>query len=106
MGYCTLTQLKEILKIDADDTSSDDELAGCIKSADAKIDNKLAEVDLTVPSTTPQSIIDASSHYAAWIFRRRLDPTGAEAFKAEAEEFLQDYINAEKTDPGFRVVQA
>ena len=52
------------------------------------IDSELAKHDLTVPDSTPQLILDASAHFAAWLFRHRRDPAGAAAFKEEAETFL------------------
>ena len=47
-----------------------------------------------------------SPQLEAWLFRRRRDPAGAEAFWVEADKFLQVYINAEKTDVPFKVVNA
>jgi hypothetical protein len=79
------------------------EIEACITGADALIDSKLEPYGLTVPDVTPQNILDASAHYAAWLFRKRRDPTGADAFKEEAEEFLQAYIESAGELP-FKVV--
>jgi hypothetical protein len=63
----------------------------------------LSRFDLTVPDTTPQTIIDASAHMAAWLFRRRRDLVGAEAFYAEAMKFLEVYAS-DAGEPAFKVV--
>jgi hypothetical protein len=89
--------------LQTEDATFETEIEGCITSADAFIDSELDKYDLTVPSSTPQVITDASAHFAAWLFRHRRDPTGAAAFKEEAEVFLQSYIECE-TEVAFRVV--
>ncbi len=95
MAYCEADDVKPILQIAAEDETFDTELAACVTSADAWIDKKLAVHDLAVPDSVPQLIEDASVHFAAWLFRKRRDPTGADAFKAEAEEFLNTYLEDE-----------
>ncbi len=95
MANCEADDVKPILQIAAEDTAFDAELEMCIDSADAWIDKKLEVHDLSVPAEVPQLIKDASVHFAAWLFRKRRDPTGADAFKAEAEEFLDIYIEDE-----------
>lgn len=105
MPYCTIDYLKPILQIDQDDLAYDAELEACIVSADALIDSMLKREDLSVPASVPQLVSDASAHYAAWLFRKRRDPTGAEAFWAEAEKLLTTYIETE-SEPGFKVVSA
>ena len=95
MSYCLLADVKLILQIALDDTTFDSELQSCMASADALIDGLLKREGLAVPTPVPQLIEDASAHYAAWLFRRRRDPTGAEAFWVEAEKFLAAYIEAE-----------
>ncbi len=77
-------------------------MAAAIVSGDALVDSLLKAYDLTVPATVPQNVVDASAHFAAWIFRRKRDPTGAEAFCVEANRFLQTYIDAE-SEPAFLV---
>ena len=94
MAYCEADDVKPILQIADADTTYDTELATCIVSADAWVDGKLEPHDLTVPVSVPQNIKDASIHFAAWMFRKRRDPTGADAFKAEAEELLNAYIES------------
>ncbi len=103
MAYCEAVDVKPILQIAAEDTSHDSELEACIDSADAWIDKRLEPHDLAVPDSVPQLIKDASIHFAAWLFRKRRDPTGADPFKAEAEEFLNTYIQDE-TEVAFSVV--
>jgi len=95
MGYCLLADVKLILQIALDDSAFDAELEGCMASADALIDGLLKHEGLTVPTPAPQLIKGASAHYAAWLFRKRRDPTGAEAFWAEAEKFLAAHVEAE-----------
>lgn len=94
MAYSTVVEVKSVLQIT--ESTWDTEITDCITSADALIDSLLKYKDLTVPVSTPQNIKDASKHFAAWLFRRRRDPAGAEAFWEEADKFLQAYINAEE----------
>lgn len=88
-----MANVKKVLQIP--EATWDDEIAECITSADALVDSLLKQKGLTVPSPTPQNIKDASGHFAAWLFRRRRDPAGAEAFWVEANRFLNVYIEAE-----------
>jgi hypothetical protein len=104
-GYCTVDQVKVILQIEPEDITYDDEIESCITSADALIDSLLKREELTVPASIPQNITDASAYYAAWLFRRRRDPTGAEAFWEEAEKFLTPYIEGE-AEVAFKVGNA
>lgn len=101
MPYSEASDVMTILQT-TDDTL-ETEIEACINSADALIDSELSKHDLTVPDTTPQNIEDASAHFAAWLFRHRRDPAGAEAFKFEAETFLQGYIETQG-EVAFRVV--
>jgi hypothetical protein len=94
MQYCTPTETKLVLQIT--ESTWDTEITNCITSADALIDSLLKYHGLTVPVSTPQNIKDTSAHFAAWLFRRRRDPAGAEAFWIEANKFLQAYIDAEE----------
>ncbi len=103
MAYSEADDVKPILQIAPEYTSHDAELEICIDSADAWIDKRLERHDLAVPNEVPQLIKDASIHFAAWLFRKRRDPTGADAFKAEAEEFLNTYIEDE-SEVAFSVV--
>ena len=106
MAYSTTADVKLVLH--TTESTWDTEIGGCITSADALIDSLLKKQGLTVPTPTPQNINDASKHFAAWLFRRRLDPAGAEAFWKEGDRFLQVYIDAEleEEDVPFRAVQA
>ena len=101
--YCTNTEVKVVLQIASDDVTFDDEIDDCITSGDALIDKMLNRFDLIVPDTTPQTIIDASAHMAAWLFRRHRDPVGAEAFYAEASKFLEVY-EFDEGEAAFKVV--
>jgi hypothetical protein len=97
-GYCSVNKVKVILQIPVSEEEDplDDELETCIVSADALIDSLLKKLDLTVPESVPQNIADASAYFAAWLFRRRRDPAGAEAFWAEANRFLDACIDVEE----------
>lgn len=86
--------MKAILQIT--EVTWDTEIAACITSVDALVDSLLKYEGLTVPAVVPQIVKDASAHFAAWLFRRRRDPAGAEAFWVEANRFLDAYIEAEK----------
>ncbi len=45
-----------------------------------------------MPASVPQNIKDASRYFAAFLFRKRRDPNGADVFKATAEEFLMVHV--------------
>lgn len=96
MAYSTVAGVKVVLQIEEDETSFDDELEACIVSADALIDSLLKRAGLTVPASTPQNIVDASSNFAAWIFRQRRDPAGAEVLWEKANRFLDAYVATTK----------
>mgnify|MGYP005849581261 CR=1 FL=1 len=102
MPYSTASKVKTVLQIT--ESTWDTEIGECITSADALIDAFLKSEGLTVPVPTPQIITDASAHFAAWLFRRRRDPAGAEAFWIEANKFLQAYIDAESERVSFKMV--
>jgi acyl-coenzyme A synthetase/AMP-(fatty) acid ligase len=93
VAYCTAADVKAVLEIT--ESTWDTEIGNCITSGDGIIDSLLKRQGLTVPISTPQNIIDASAHFAAWLFRRRRDPAGAEAFWSEANRFIDAYIGAE-----------
>jgi hypothetical protein len=93
LGYCTVSEVKLVLQIN--EATWDSELTACVTSAHAIVDGLLAREGLTVPSPAPQVIVDASKFFAAWDFRRRRDPVGAEAFWAEANRILTVYSDAE-----------
>ncbi len=95
MGYCEVADVKVVVQIESSDNTYDVELAAAVVSADALVDSLLKPYDLSVPATVPQNVVDASSHFAAWVFRRKRDPVGAEAFWVEANRFLEAYIDAE-----------
>ncbi len=95
--------VKVVLQIADSDTTYDDEIDACIASGDALIDKLLAAHDLTVPDSVPQTVEDASIYFAAWLFRRRRDPTGAEAFYDEAMKFIEIY-GQNQGEPAFQVV--
>lgn len=94
LGYCTIGNVKAVLQISED--KFDSELSECISSASALVDGYLACEKLTVPSVVPQILVDATKYFAAWDFRRRRDPGGAEAFWNEATRILAVYLDAEK----------
>jgi hypothetical protein len=97
LSYGDAATIKIILEIPTAETKYAAEIASCITSADALVDGKLSKIGLTVPSATPQNVIDAADYYCAWVFRHRRDPTGAEAFWSEAEKFLNAYIESTQT---------
>ena len=105
MGYCEVAAAKLVLQIPSETETYDEELAGCIVSADALVDSLLKQKDLAVSSPTPQNIVDASAYFTAWLFRRRRDPVGAEAFWQEANRFLDVYGETEG-ELAFKVCQA
>ena len=92
MSYCSVSAVKTILRIAESDLTFDSELEACVSSASALVDSLLVAEGLTVPSPVPQLVADATAHYAAWLFRRRRDPDGAECFWAEAERLFTAYV--------------
>jgi hypothetical protein len=78
LDYCTVDNVKAVLHVSED--KWDSELSECVISASALVDGLLACEGLTVPSPTPQILSDATKYFAAWEFRRRHHPAGAEAF--------------------------
>jgi hypothetical protein len=99
VAYSTADAVKPILQIAVEDITFDDELEACIASADALIDGLLKKADLTVPASVPQLVVDASSYFAAWLFRHRRDPAAAEVFWVEAHKFLDVYVAGEEDIP-------
>ena len=96
MAYSEVSAVKPILQIKAEEDSYDDELEDCIASADALVDGLLKKAGLTVPESVPQLVADASTHFAAWLFRHRRDPNAAEVFFVEAHKFLDAYVESEE----------
>jgi hypothetical protein len=102
LAYCDVADVKAVLQIATEDTSLDDAIEVAIASADGLIDGLLKPYVLAVPATVPQNILDASTHFTAWLMRKHADPVGAKAFWDEAQLFLQAYIDAE-SEPAFVV---
>lgn len=102
-GYCEPDDVMAILQ--TGDEALETEIEGCITSADALVDALLKQKDLSVPASVPQVIKDASAYFAAWLFRRRRDPTGAEAFWQEATRFIDVYVETEG-EVAFKAVTA
>ena len=99
MVYSTVAAVKTVLLIADDEDSFDTELEACIASADALVDGLLKKVDLTVPESVPQLIVDASSHFAAWLFKDRRGPdveAAASKLWDQAHKFLDNYIDSEE----------
>ncbi|MCW4044812.1 MAG: hypothetical protein NWE94_04770 [Candidatus Bathyarchaeota archaeon] len=94
LGYCAVSEVKLVLQIS--EATWDSELTACVTSASALVDGLLAREGLIVPSPTPQVIVDAAKFFAAWDFRRRRDPVGAEAFWVEANRLIGVYVEAER----------
>ncbi|MCL5877908.1 MAG: hypothetical protein M1540_08880 [Candidatus Bathyarchaeota archaeon] len=61
MGYCEVEAVKLVLQIPSETETFDEEISGCIVSADALVDSLLKQKGLSVSSPTPQNIIDASA---------------------------------------------
>ena len=78
MNFCTVESMQAVLQIGED--KWDSKLAEWVTSASPLVDVFLARGGLTVPVSVPQIIVDATKYLAAWDFRRRRDPVGAEEF--------------------------
>ena len=95
MTYGVAATVKDILVIASAVTTFDAEIAACITSSDALVEGMLARQGLTVPSSTPQNIIDASNYFAAWMFRKKRDPQSSWIFYTDAERFLNAYCDSQ-----------
>jgi hypothetical protein len=102
--YGVVATVKSILQ----DSSAtyEAEIAVCITSSDAYVDSLLRQKTLTVPSPTPQNIVDASNYFAAWIFRKKRDPQSSWIFFTDAERFLNAYISCQESPVNVGVVKA
>ena len=97
MVYCSIRDVKGVLQsIDEDDVTFDSEISGCIVTGSGVVDALLRKEGLTVPSPTPQGVVDAAKCFAAWDFRHRRDPVGAESFWEQAQRFLSVYVDGVK----------
>jgi hypothetical protein len=96
MAYSTVATVKRILHIDAADETHDIEIGECIVSADALVDGLLKKAGLIVPDPVPQTVSDASAHFAAWLFKDRRGPEAADVFWNQAHKFLDIYIESEE----------
>jgi hypothetical protein len=96
VAYSTVVAVKAILLIESADVTYDTELTSCIASADALVDGLLSKSGLNVGDSVPQLVVDASAHFAAWLFRHRRDPEKAEIFWIEAHKFLDAYSETEE----------
>ena len=94
MTYGVAATVKDILVIASAETTFDAEIAACITSSDALVEGMLARQGLTVPSSAPQNIIDASNYFAAWLFRKRRDVSSSWIFFVDAEKFLNAYCDS------------
>jgi len=90
--YGVVATVKSILQ---DSTVTyESEIAACITSSDAYVVSLLAQKGLTVPSPTPQNIIDAINYFAAWMFRKKRDPQSSWIFYTDGERFLNAYCDS------------
>jgi len=96
MAYSTVAAVKQILHIGAADETHDTEIGECIVSADALVDGLLKKVNLSVPESVPQTVADASAHFAAWLFKDRRGPETTDVFWDQAHKFLDVYIESEE----------
>jgi hypothetical protein len=94
LNYCTVENVKVVLE--TSESVWDSEIEECIASASALVDALLKSKGLAAPLIVPRLLVDACKFFAAWDFRRRRDPTGAEAFWTEANRILDAYAEGEK----------
>lgn len=90
--YSTLERVKDVLLITNDEYN--EALAELMAVADETLNRKLTIQNLEADSSNVL-IKEASAFIAAWLYRRRQDPAGAEAFKKEADAFIADFALAE-----------
>jgi hypothetical protein len=96
VAYSTVAAVKQILHIGVVDETHDTEIGECIVSADALVDGLLKKVNLSVPESVPQTVADASAHFAAWLFKDRRGPEATDVFWDQAHKFLDFYIESEE----------
>jgi hypothetical protein len=94
LDYCTVDNVKGVLQVSED--KWDSELSECVISASALVDGLLSREGFVMPVIVPQILSDATKYFAAWDFRRRRDPVGAETFWTEANRILGVYVDAER----------
>lgn len=108
-GYSSVEDVKAVLILT--DTDHDADLESCIITADAWVDNQFSQANLTVPSSTPELVVQASAHYAAFLFKDRgtnslKDKQLYESmFRDKAAGFLGKYISA-NAEIAFRTGEA
>lgn len=100
--YCSVDDVKGVLKIDEAEASEDTELTDIVSDASDKVDRLLQVHDLIVPAEVPTTIKRAAKFFAAWEYRRRRDPEAAQIFWYDAQEAIKEYVeaaNAERFKP-------
>jgi hypothetical protein len=95
VDYCSVSEVKPFLHIDAVETSEDLEISSCIVTGSGLIDGFLKAKSLTVPAIVPQLVKFSACSFAAWAYRRIRDPISAQGFWNDAVAFLQAYVDAE-----------
>jgi hypothetical protein len=101
VDYCTVDDVKPLLRLERAESSEDQELTSCVVDSTDKVKNLLRQAKLSVPlpsdvSEVPDSVRIAAKNFAAWKYRRRRDPDGAQVFYYDAQEALNGYISAER----------
>jgi hypothetical protein len=96
VDYCAVSDVKPVLHIEVAETSEDAELADIVTDASDKVDRLLQVQDLAVPAEVPTTVKRAAKFFAAWEYRRRRDPEGAQIFWYDAQEAVREYVEAEK----------
>ena len=95
VAYASVADVKVLLQVPADNTDYDVELGDCVESADAIVDSWLLKSGLSMPSSVPQNLKDASAYFAAWLFRRRRNyQENTSSFWTEATRFFNAYVDA------------
>ena len=105
LAYCEVADVKAILQIATEDTSLDSAIATAIASADGLIDSLLKPSGLAVPATVPQNIVDASTHFTAWLMRKHADPPITQGYWFNAGDFINLYQPRYMLSGTFRMMQ-
>jgi hypothetical protein len=78
VGILHVDNVKAVLQVS--EVKWDSELSECVSSASALVGGLLSREGFVMPAVVPQILSDAAKYFAAWDFRRRRHPAGAEAF--------------------------
>ena len=100
MTYGTPIRVKDRCDIKMEDTEYDQKIVRAIAFSDALIDTMFADIDKTVPSSTPQIIIDASNDIATYYMLRSKQTETAIEYLVSGQKLVDQYLDAQYRKAG------